>query len=310
MDNEVEIYVFSSTRHLKDKIDEHQTLKQYLQKNNIKYFSSADINQDQDLAHMVDEQSLGISFSAPWIFKKNTIDLFNGKLVNLHQTKLPEYGGGGGFSWQIMGQSKIGCSTIHLIDQGVDTGNIIATMELNFPDDCQKPIERINYMKPENKKFVSKFLGQILNNFDFASQLQDQSKSTYFPRLNTERHGYIDWTWSASQINSFICAFDEPYAGASTFFKSKRIFLKDSMYDPTIKSFHPFQAGLVYRKHNESLYIAALEGSLVVKQVLDSDGNNLMDKIKPGHRLTTPKELLEKALEEFTIYTSEGLKNT
>ena len=44
---------------------------------------------------------IGISFSAPWILSKDIIDIFEGRIFNLHNQPLPKYRGGGGASWNI-----------------------------------------------------------------------------------------------------------------------------------------------------------------------------------------------------------------
>ena len=39
---------------------------------------------------------------------------------------------------------------------------------------------------------------------------QDEKNSSYWPRLNSKIHGWIDWSWSPKEISDFIKAFDDP----------------------------------------------------------------------------------------------------
>ena len=66
--------------------------------------------------------------------------------------------------------------------------------------------------------------------------------SIYWPRLSTEHHGYVDWSWSLKDIERFICAFDEPYPGASTYIGSRKVHLKEGYADFNDGLFHPFQS--------------------------------------------------------------------
>ena len=39
---------------------------------------------------------------------------------------------------------------------------------------------------------------------------QLKKNSTYWPRIDTESHGWINWNWSGEEILNFIKAFDDP----------------------------------------------------------------------------------------------------
>ena len=46
--------------------------------------------------------------------------------------------------------------------------------------------------------------------------LNRDEDSEYWPRLNTEIHAWINWTWPISDIESFCNAFSYPHSGAKT----------------------------------------------------------------------------------------------
>ena len=58
--------------------------------------------------------------------------------------------------------------------------------------------------------------------------------------------------------------------------------------------FHPMQHGLVYRNNGRWLCIAANGGTLIVENVTDADGNDVLAKIRTGDRLSTPYKNLEQ----------------
>jgi methionyl-tRNA formyltransferase len=131
--------------------------------------------------------------------------------------------------------------------------------------------------------------------------------SSYFPFLATAQHGYIDWRWSTDEIERFICAFDRPYRGASTFLGEDRVFLRDCHAEYVDGRFHPFHAGLVYRATAEALYIATRHGAIVARHLEDERGRLVLEGVKPGQRLVTPQSVLETALRFEAVYDAHGL---
>ena len=154
-----------------------------------------------------------LSISGAWIFKEEIIDnLFHGKLFNLHGTRLPQNRGGGGRSWQIMMGSRLGFCQLHLVDGGVDTGNIVRTEEFLYPTSCSRiPLEYERVDLQRNKNFIIKFIEEARSGgIDLETSTQTEYFSSYFPRLNTKGHGWINCNDEIIHLERFICAFDDP----------------------------------------------------------------------------------------------------
>ena len=75
----------------------------------------------------------------------------------------------------------------------------------------------------------------------------------YFPRLNTGVNGWIDWTWTASEVELFCRAFDAPYAGAGTFIGDEEVRLGGVHLEEGEGDLHPFTAGLVVRRRRRHI---------------------------------------------------------
>lgn len=134
-------------------------------------------------------------------------------------------------------------------------------------------------------------------------------KSSYFPRLHTRTHGYIDWSWDTDEIESFICAFDDPYDGASTFIEGRRVFLKSVRRDKGERGFHSFMSGLVYRKERGKIFVATKRGGIVISKVLNARGIDVLQEIELGQRLYTPYSYLEQARQFVAVYNARGLRH-
>ncbi len=308
---DVQLLVVTSDRHYHEALfsDESRNLGEFLNDNDIEHIVSKDVNDDKQLKKQITHHTVGLSFGAAWIFKKNFIDRFRGKLLNLHGSRLPMDRGGGGFSWRILRGDRTGVTLIHQIVPGVDTGDIVEYEDYLFPEDCRIPID---YHKISTEKyflFIKKFLNRIENNDDFSTVGQPEYLGTYWPRLNTDKHAFINWANSVEEIERFICAFDDPYGGAITYLNNSQVRLKKAISTKADGSFHPFQRGIIYRVRDGIAMAAAKNGSLAICEVLNERGKNFVSKIKVGDRFYTPYEKIEEALQYRAIYTPEGLKN-
>lgn len=299
------ITVVTSHRHSCELIDDI-SLREYIERLNIKIIISEDANNDKAVESIITKESLGISIGASFIFKKNIIDLFSNKLINMHGTRLPKNRGGGGFSWRILSGDRLGCNIFHIIDEKIDTGDIIFFEEYVYPSTCRIPIEYQEYSFDKYKEAFDKLLKKVDNKEDFFVNSQQNCFSSYFPRLMTDIHGYIDWNWDGEQIERFICAFDNPYKGAMTFVRGQRVRLKSCYKTDTDGIFHPFQAGIVYRKNMDSLLVATKTGTLIIGQVLNDNGESVFNNIRAGDRLYTTSDVLDGTIKKRVIYDSLG----
>ena len=116
-----------------------------------------------------------------------------------------------------MCSDKFTAVTLHKIDEGIDTGNIILQKKIELPNYSITPLE--NDLLTNNlalellKEFIEKFISKSI---DLNGKKQNNEGASYFPRLNSNIHACINWSWNAKQISSFINAFDDPYVGAFT----------------------------------------------------------------------------------------------
>ena len=228
--------------------------------------------------------------------------------MNLHGARLPQNRGSGGFSWRIMRGERIGISLIHKIDPRVDTGDIVFFKDYIYPINCRTPLDYQKYSIDKYKKLLDTFFDKVRNSESFNISTQQEYFSSYWPRLSTDTHGFIDWNWQLTDIEKFVCAFDEPYAGASTFIGDNHVRLKECYSWSDDGIFHPFQKGIIYRKNNDSVFVATEHGSLIVNRVLDEQAKDIKQQLRVGDRFYTPKKLIENAVQYRAIYTPTGLK--
>ncbi|MEE8045560.1 MAG: methionyl-tRNA formyltransferase [Dehalococcoidia bacterium] len=139
-------------------------------------------------------------------------------VVNIHPSLLPKYRGPSPVVTAILdGQAETGV-TIMLLDEGMDTGPILAQSE---------PIgltgnERGTDLQATLFKEGAKLLPGVLEGLQQGSitpRQQDDSAATV-TRLLERADGEIDWTASAAQIDRMVRAYD-PWPGTFTSWNGK-----------------------------------------------------------------------------------------
>jgi len=269
----------------------------------IQLFVNNNLKKIMRQGYKMEAEDIGISFGAPWIFRKKWISKWNKKLYNFHNRPLPRHRGAGGPTWMILMREKGGASTIHEIRAGLDDGPIIKASTYKYPNDLKYPYEYDKYDEKKCCFFIRKYLPEILKKGEIRKK-QKTSHSTYWPRLNTAVHGWINWQWRLNDIVTFCHAFSDPYEGAKSLIRGNVIFLKKVGLKRNGPKHHPFQTGLIFRKdENGVLHVAHPEGELIVYNYKMCPAEVAP---KPGDRLFTPYEILEKSLASKVQYVPDG----
>lgn len=261
--------------------------------------------------HKEKSSSLIISAGAPWIFTSAFLAPFEPQgIFNIHGTPLPYDRGGTIVSWLILNKKRMGNAIIHKIVKDPDAGPVLMNNEFIYPSSCNYPIDYLNEYNAQQELLVTELcIKWSLGEIDL-SQTSEQPNylSSYWPRLNATFNAQIDWNWPGEDIELFIRAFDEPYAGAQALWRGKTIWLKKAFFQKDA-NYHPFQWGLVYRcrelQNTSYMAIAVNGGTLYVETCLDDDKNNLMNKIKEGDRFYNIDENLTSS-KQRTIKTNTG----
>jgi methionyl-tRNA formyltransferase len=123
---------------------------------NIRLIKTGDIS-DQSFLRIIDDLKPDYIFSMMnQILKKNVFETLGNKLLNAHGSYLPEYRGAAQYFWYLLdGHTHFGV-TLHYMNAGLDTGNII--IQQKFPFDRSVSAYRLHYL-------LGIHFGQMFNTF-------------------------------------------------------------------------------------------------------------------------------------------------
>ncbi len=290
--------IYTAPRQENERLDESgTTLGAALAAKNLSYTVSEDVNAEPHLLDEITEQTLGIGFGEAWPFSKTIIARFNGRLIDFMGIPHPRYRGGAHYTWMILRGDRTGGCNLQVVNEEMiqgefDSGAILKSSTYQFPSTARTPADYFRAAVAEEVTFIKEFLDEVKAGKNFQPRPPDEAKSEFYPRLNTMTHGWIDWAWGGHAIERFICAFDEPYVGASSQINGVRVHLKGARLKPTKIPFHPFQSGLVIRRSTGETVITTDGGELHVKSIGSTDGKT--PDFKVGDRFVSDPSDLAK----------------
>lgn len=145
-----------------------------------------------------------------------------GNVIGYHPAPLPRLRGRAALPWTILLDEKITASTLFWIDDGVDSGDILAQNFFHVA-----PRENAASLYQKHMLALQAILQTALPALKASEevrQVQDEECATYATK-RVPADGRIDWQRPASEIDRLVRAVGRPYPGAFTHFKDGQIMI-------------------------------------------------------------------------------------
>lgn len=146
------------------------------------------------------------------ILRPAVLDLPPAGCINVHASLLPRWRGAAPIQAAILAGDEVTGSTIMLMDEGMDTGPILAQAALRIgPDETAGVLS--DRLAHQGAALLVKTLPLWLEG-ELSPQPQDEELATIC-RLLSKDQGRVNWTLPAEKIAAAVRAFN-PWPGAST----------------------------------------------------------------------------------------------
>lgn len=142
--------------------------------------------------------------------------------VGFHASLLPRFRGRAPVNWAIiLGEKETG-NTMMLLDEGVDTGDILAQRRFPIDDDdtCATIYDKVARSEDE---MIREVLPAIREG-RLVRMPQDHAAATVMPRRRPE-DGVIDWELPTRRLHDWVRALTHPYPGAFTTLEGSKVFV-------------------------------------------------------------------------------------
>lgn len=151
--------------------------------------------------------ALVLSVANMLIFPPEILTRPNLKIFNYHNSLLPAHRGVNAEAWTIYNGDKTTGVTWHKVDQGIDTGDILAQVEFSVPPHITAG-ELLKLQACKAIRLLEENMDSLLSG-QISLKKQSLSSSNQFHKLSERPNkGILSPDWSAERIWNFLRAFD------------------------------------------------------------------------------------------------------
>jgi methionyl-tRNA formyltransferase len=203
------------------------------------------------------------------ILKPALLDLPRKSCIGFHFAKLPRNRGRAAIPWVILNQeSETGVTLMHL-DDGVDSGDLVTQRTIPItPDETARTLyDKVCAGLRDMMREVVTLLraGQVL-----PAMPQDHAQATYLAK-RVANDGWIDWQLPAVDLERLVRAAGDPYPGAFTVYKDRKLIIWQVQLRPTCN--HIGTIGQVLEHHEDAVTVQCGAGWLDLLVVEDDTTN-------------------------------------
>lgn len=183
----------------------------------IPFVTHPNINSQEFVEFLVRSQcDLYVSMSFNQIFKNEVINIPPSKIINCHAGKLPFYRGRNVLNWALINDEKEFGVTVHYVDEGIDTGDLILQRiyPISDEDDYSTLLNRSYlYCASILIDAIKLIQAGMVNR---VRQESIHSVGSYYPqrKLGDEK---LSWNLSSREVFNFVRSICKPGPEARTF---------------------------------------------------------------------------------------------
>lgn len=259
------------------------TLEQFAQQHSITCNRPDSVN-DVDFVQYVRALApeLNISVSYDQILGKDIRQSAPKGFINVHAGKLPFYRGRNPINWAIINnETEIGL-TVHFVDKGIDTGDIIVqqTLPLVWEDDYQTALGKVHAALPE---LVSEGV-KLIETGDANPTPQAHLEGSYFSR-RIPGDEWIEWDDSSLDIYNKIRAITHPAPGAQTSLDGRFLTVWKAYYDPSWPTYKATAGEVVGVLTGKGVKVKTADSTILLETVQLENGPEFIPDFPIGTRL-------------------------
>ena len=198
-------------------------LKKWAERLGVDYLPISNVNSSNSINQLRDYNAdLFVSMSFNQILKAEILLTAPLGFINCHAGELPFYRGRNILNWALINDAKEFGVTVHYVDEGIDTGDIIMQVvePITDRDDYSTLLERAIEL------CADLLFRAILEIADGTAKLIEQSTKHpvgFYCGRRVEGDEWIDWNWSSRRIFNFVRSITTPGPCARTLYNNQLI---------------------------------------------------------------------------------------
>ncbi len=246
-------------------------VKEYAVAHGLPVFQPAKIRTDDALAEFRSHTAdVAVVVAYGRILPPAFLNAFPRGAINVHFSLLPLYRGAAPVNWAIVSGEKTSGVTTMMMDEGLDTGDILLqrSVEIGADENAVELMERLSSLGAE-------LLIETLRELDtITPKLQDHAAASLAPIMKKD-DGLIDFSMTASDVNNRVRGF-QPFPTAFTYIGGKRLTIWRSSVGIPDELSQAEDEGTIVAAKGDELVIACGEGTFISVHELQIEGKRRM----------------------------------
>lgn len=240
---------------------QYPPVKECALKHNLPVFQPKRIREEESL-ELLDkyEADLYVVVAFGQILPKALLEKPGFGCINVHASLLPKYRGAAPIQWAVIdGEEKSGV-TIQQMDEGIDTGAVLASTELLL-DKAETGGSLFERLAKAGAELCVETM-KAIEEGTVIPQKQDESQATHAKML-TKQLGNIDWNKPAVELERLIRGLN-PWPSAYTYMDGRVLKIWKARVEADREGLMPGQAVMLDGK---ALFVQTGAGSLLLEEV-------------------------------------------
>jgi len=254
------------------------TLKRFAEEHNIDYLFPVRVNNPEFIEKARSYNcDLLVSMSFDQIFKQKILDAARLGIINCHAGMLPFYRGRNVLTWALINDEKSFGITVHFVDEGIDTGDII--LQRSYPvidSDTYQSLLETAYdacadILVDGLKMVQSGV------FPRQKQSEIHPVGLYCGKRSVGDE-IINWNSSSRQLFNFVRSVSVPGPGATTFINGEKVTINRAIMIPDAPVYIN-TPGQLLAKTKEGFYVKTQDSFIEIREIESTVKLKVGDKL-------------------------------
>lgn len=245
-------------------------VKEVALKHKIEVFQPIKLKNEKDMVQKIKDINpdfiIVVAFGQ--LLTKEVLDIPKYGCINLHGSLLPKYRGAAPIQWAVIKGEKISGNTTMLMDEGLDTGDILLKDEVQITEDMTAG-ELFDVLKDRGAQLLIDTIEGIKENK--ITRIKQSEDETCYAKMLNKNIARINWEDSAENINNLIRGLN-PWPIAFTEYKEKPMKIYSAK---VLKEVYNKEPGTIISATKEGLRISCRNSTLLVKLIQFPNGKPL-----------------------------------
>lgn len=204
------------------------------------------------------------------LIPKSILELPRYGCVNVHASLLPKYRGAAPIQWAVIDGEKESGVTIMKMDEGLDTGDMIAKTVVPLASD-ETGGSLFDKLSQVGAQLLLDTIPALEEGTVVCEKQPEESPTPYAAMLN-KKMGLIDWSQDASVIECLVRGLN-PWPSAYTYLKGKTLKIWQAK---VVEKQHEEEPGTIIEVDKKHLVVACKTNALLIER-LQLEGKKQME---------------------------------